>query len=102
MTEQKKPNVFKRIKYWWKYDLTENDRDIFKVAGLWFVDGLGIGILATAAGKNKQMKQIATTAEAKGYLCGKMDTYREIIQDPYFQMNQGMNKLEKQGKAQRI
>ena len=102
MAEQKKQSVFKRVKRWWKENLTDNDRDIFKIAGLYFVDGLGIGFLITAAGKNKQMRRVAKTSEAKGYLCGRMDTYREIIQDPYFQMNNGMNKLEKQGKAQKF
>ena len=99
MTEKK--NVFGKIKDWWK-SMDQYDRDWLKVVGVWFVDGIGIGVLCTAASKNKKMKQKVTVARAEGYLTGKMDTYREIIQDPYFRMNQGMNKLEKQGKATRF
>ena len=96
-----KKNIFGKVKDWWK-SLSQEDRDAFKIAGIWFVDGIGVGMLCTAAKKNVQMNRAVKVAEAKGYLNGRMDSSREIVQDPYFQMNHGMSKLEKQGKAQKF
>lgn len=100
MAEQKK-NIFGKVKDWWK-NLDEADQMGFKIAGVWFFDGLVFGSVFTAVRKNRQMKNVAKISASKGYMEGRMDSYREIIQDPYFQMNNGMNKLEKQGKAQRF
>ena len=100
--KEKKPNVFKRIKHWWKEELTEDDRDIFKIAGIWCVDGALWGTLITAVVKDKKIKKVAENAAVAGYQMGQIDAYKEMAQNPYSMMDVGMRKLEQQGKAKKF
>lgn len=84
MEDKKKENVFKKIKRWWKEDLTEDDRDIFKIAGIWFVDGTLLGTLITTCAKDRKIKKVANQAIAAGYLQGQMDAYKEMAQNPQY------------------
>ena len=101
-TTEKKPNVFQKIKHWWKEELTEDDRDIFKIAGIWCVDGLLWGSIITAGVCKVKSQKATDIAAAAGYINGKMDAYKEMAQNPYQMMNAGMQKLEQQGKARRF
>lgn len=94
-----KQNIFQKIKNWWKYTLTEDDRDIFKIAGIYALDGAMIGAAVTAAVKNVKTQKLVNNALAVGYIQGQMDTYKELAQNPYGMMNSGMKILEQQGKA---
>ena len=100
--EVKKENIFKRIKRWWKEDLTEDDRDIFKIAGIWCADGFLIGTMVTAGAWAKKSQKDVKVAAATGYINGKLDAYREMAQNPYGMMDAGMRKLEQQGKAHKF
>lgn len=101
-TNEKKPNIFKRIKRWWKEDLTEDDRDAFKIAGIWCVDGAIWGSLITTIVIGNKAKKATNVAAAAGYINGKLDAYKEMAQNPYGMMDAGMRKLEQQGKAKRF
>ena len=81
---EKKPNIFKRLKRWWKEDLTEDDRDIFKIAGIWFLDGTLIGTMVTGAAVGSRSKKKQKQALAAGYIQGQMDAYKEIAQNPQY------------------
>lgn len=99
---EKKPNIFKRIKRWWKEDLTSDERTWLKIVGIWTIDGAMIGTAITGAVKNKQMKKAVDVSLASGYIQGKLDAYKEIAQNPYMQMDLGMKRLEQQGKARKF
>ena len=98
----KKENVFKRIKRWWKEELDDDERTWLKVVAIWTVDGAMIGTAITGAVKNNQMKKAVNHSLATGYIQGKLDAYKEIAQNPYTQMDIGMKRLEQQGKAKRF
>lgn len=98
----KKDNIFRRIKRWWKEELTSDERTWLKIVGIWTVDGVMIGTAVTGAVKNKQMKKAVDRSLAVGYIQGQMDAYKEIAQNPYSQMDIGMKRLEQQGKAKRF
>lgn len=100
--KEKKPNIFKRIKHWWKEELTEDDRDIFKIAGIWCVDGALWGTLITAVVKDRKIKKVAENAAVAGYQMGQIDAYKEIAKNPYGMMDAGMKRLEQQGKAKKF
>ena len=89
----KKPNIFQKIKRWWKEDLTEDDRDIFKIAGIWFVDGAMIGAAVGTCACAKKAKKATDVAATAGYISGKMDAYKEMAMNPY-----QMPKTEQQNK----
>ena len=100
---KKKPNIFKRIKRWWKEDLTEDDRDIFKIAGIWCVDGALWGTLITSIVKDQKTKKVVNNAIVAGYQMGQVDAYKEMAQNnPYNMMNAGMTRLEQQGIAKKF
>ena len=100
-TEQKKEkNPFKRIRNWW-YGLT-NDQQWLCVVGVWTVDGLLWGSYLTARHMDKKVANAEKIGACKGYVCGQMDAYKEMAQNPYNQMNAGMNRLEKQGIAKKF
>lgn len=97
---EKKENVFKKIKRWWKEELTDDERTWLKVVGVWTFDGAMIGTIITGAVKNNQMRKIAKQTYAKGYLVGTLDAYREVAQqNPYQKIDNGFRKLENQGKV---
>ena len=73
-----KKSVFQKVKDWWKNDLSENDRDWVKAVAIWTFDGALFGSMITAARKNRQMKLRVKGAEARGYLAGTIDAYREV------------------------
>ena len=93
-----KPNVFKRIKCWWK-KLDQNDRDWLKILGIWTVDGAMIGSCITASVMAKKAKKAVETGVYSGYYLGQLHAYKEMAQNPYTQMDAGMKRLEQQGKA---
>jgi len=99
---EKKPNIFKRLKHWWKEDLTEDDRDIFKIAGIWCLDGALFGTLITGAVVGNKSKKMQKQVLAAGYIQGQMDAYKEMAQNSYGMMDAGMRKLEMQGKAKKF
>ena len=82
--KEKKPNIFKRLKRWWKEDLTEDDRDIFKLAGIWCLDGALFGTLITGAVVGNKSKKMQKQALAAGYIQGQMDAYKEMAQNPQY------------------
>ena len=100
--KEKKPNIFKRLKRWWKEDLTEDDRDIFKIAGIWCLDGALFGSIITGAVAGGKAKKMQKQALAAGYIQGQMDAYKEMAQNPYGMMDAGIKKLELQGKAKKF
>lgn len=100
--EIKKPNVFQKIKNWWKYSLTQDDRDIIKISGIWFVDGIIWGTAIATGVCASKAKKASNVSAAAGYIQGKMDAYKEMAQNPYGMMDAGMRKLEQQGKAKRF
>ena len=100
--KEKKPNIFKRLKRGWKEDLTEDDRDIFQIAGIWCLDGALFGTLITGAVVGNKSKKMQKQALAAGYIQGQMDAYKEMAQNPYGMMDAGMRKLEMQGKAKKF
>lgn len=93
--KEKKPNIFKRLKYWWKEELTDDDRDIFKIAGIYFVDGIMIGAAVTAGAKNKKNKTNEEAALTAGYIKGKMDAYKEIAENSAYPRNFQQNNANK-------
>ena len=102
---QEKQSIFKRIKHWWKEELTEDDRDVFKIAGIWCFDGALWGSLITAGIKNAKNKNKIANAIVAGYLQGQTDAYKDMAQNnmnPYRQMDMGMRRLEKQGIAKKF
>ena len=99
---EKKPNIFKRLKRWWKEDLTEDDRDIFKIAGIWCLDGALFGTLITGAVVGNKSKKMQKQALAAGYIQGQMDAYKEMAQNPYNAVNKAVSIGEKNGTMQRI
>ena len=101
--KEKKENIFKKIKRWWKEELTDDERTWLKVVGVWTVDGALIGSIITGTVKNKQIRKAAEVSYSKGYLTGTLDTYREITQqNPYQQIDNGFKKFEKQGKVNKF
>lgn len=100
-TEQKKEkNPFKRIRNWWN-GLT-NDQQWLCVVGVWTVDGLLWGSYLTARHMDKKVANAEKIGACKGYVCGQMDAYKEMAQNPYGMMDAGMRKLEMQGKAKKF
>ena len=100
--KEKKPNIFKRLKRWWKEDLTEDDRDIFKLAGIWCLDGALFGTLITGAVVGNKSKKMQKQALAAGYIQGQMDAYKEMAQNPYNAVNKAVAVGEKNGTMKRI
>ena len=102
IVEQKKPNIFKRIKRWWKEDLDQDTRDWLKIVGLWTVDGAMIGSCITAGVMAKKANKAVKTGVYAGYYQGQLDAYKEMAQNPYAMMDAGMKRLEQQGIAKKF
>lgn len=94
----KKENIFKRIKRWWKEDLTDDERTWFKILGIWTVDGALIGASVASSVKDKQMRKNVNIAANAGYIQGKMDAYKEIVQNPYTFTQTAFSMAKKDGK----
>lgn len=100
--QEKKPNIFKRIKRWWKEDLDQDTRDWFKVVGIWTVDGALFGSCITAGVMAKKANKAIKTGVYAGYYQGRLDAYKEMAQNPYAMMDTGMKRLEQQGIAKKF
>jgi len=98
-SQEKKPNIFKRIKRWWKEDLDQDTRDWLKIVGIWTVDGAAIGSCITASVMAKKANKAIKTGVYSGYYLGQLNAYKEMAQNPYAQMDAGMKRLEQQGKV---
>ena len=98
----KKPNVFQRIKRWWKENLSEEEREIFKISGIFMADGMLIGAAIASGAYEQKMKKVAKNQYAVGYVEGSINAYREVAKNPYIQMDAAWNKLEAQGKVRKF
>lgn len=100
IVEQKKPNIFKRIKRWWKEDLDQDTRDWLKIVGIWTVDGALIGSGITASVMAKKEKKAVETSVYSGYYLGQLHAYKEMAQDSNKQqMGDSLKRLEQQCKT---
>lgn len=101
-TEQKKEkkNIFRRMKDRW--DGLTNDQQWACVVGIWTLDGLLWGSYLTARYKDKQIAKAEEIGAYKGYICGQMDAYKELAQNPYQHTNNGTNRLERQNIAKKF
>lgn len=97
--EEKKQGFFSKVKHWWKETLTEEDRDNFKIAGIYAFDGTLFGCAITTIIKNRKAKKTNDALICAGYIQGKLDAYKEMAQNPYQQIDTGFKRLEKQGKT---
>lgn len=98
--QEKKPNIFKRVKNWW--DGLTADQQWLCVTGLWTVDGLLWGSYLTARHYDKKMTKVEQVGACKGYVLGQIDAYKEMAQNPYAMMDAGMKRLEQQGIAKKF
>lgn len=98
--QEKKPNIFKRVKNWW--DGLTTDQQWLCVTGLWTVDGLLWGSYLTAKHYDKKMTKVEQVGAYKGYVLGQIDAYKEMAQNPYAMMDAGMKRLEQQGIAKKF
>lgn len=100
--QEKKPNIFKRIKRWWKEDLDQDTRDWLKIVGLWTVDGAMLGSCITAGIMSKKANKAVKTGVYAGYYQGQLDAYKEMAQNPYEAVNKAISIGEKNGTTKRI
>lgn len=98
--DKKEKNIIKRVKNWWNG--MSPDHQWMCVVGIWTIDGLLWGSYLTARHKDKQIAKADQIGQAKGYIMGQMDAYKEMASNPYGMMNAGMKKLEQQGIAKKF
>lgn len=75
---QKKENIFKRIKKWWKEELNEESRTIVKFGFFASMEGAIISGIATGVRYDRKMKQMMTDVYKVGVQDGMTAAYQDI------------------------
>lgn len=87
-----KKNIFTRIKDYWK-DLDDESKTWIKAIGIWTFDGYLFGRIVSECKQRKTINNVKEAALGVGYITGMKDAYRDMA------MNNGMKRLEQQGKV---
>lgn len=71
--------IFGRVKNWWN-NLSYNEKEGWKIAGIWFVDGIAAGSMVTAAVKNAKTQKLLKSAYSVGARDGATAAYKQMAE----------------------